>query len=90
MVNAPVLRDLLDHLGERGRLLVGQPSGRLVEQDEAWRTDDGAGDLDEAALGCTEGADGPLERVGETDELDRVDDVAGTVGLGACRNVRAP
>ena len=52
-------RDLLDHLAERRRLLVGQSGARFVEQHQSRFADDGAGDLDEPSLGGAELADRP-------------------------------
>ena len=49
----------------------GRPGGGLVEEDEARLADDGAGDLDEAAVARAEAADLRLGRRLEPDELER-------------------
>ena len=51
------LGDLPDDVAEHAGLVVGQPGGGLVEQHEPRFADDGAGDLDQAALGGAERAD---------------------------------
>ena len=49
-----LVRDPPDQRGEVVGLLLGEAGGRLVEQHEPRRPDDGAGDLDETTLGGAE------------------------------------
>ncbi len=68
---AELLGDSLDHAAQVLGLLVGQACGRLVQQHDLGRADDGARDLDEPAVARAEAADLGVRGDLEADVVDR-------------------
>ena len=84
-------RQLPDHLAERADLLVVQPAGRLVEQEQARRRDERAGELDPLQRPEREPRGGPAGDVRDADVLDHLvrAGAGGALGAGAEAAVRA-